>query len=184
MVGDRLRAPLWLGSALALGATISLAGGMQTAEAAANHAPPVTVRVILSHTKVTAGTSIKGTVLLTNGSSRRILVDTCAGDGWLEVGLKSPTYSPTFPRATVACAPSLYLKPGVNRYPATVLTTYESCLQQPEGRSLVSIPPCLDGKGLPPLPAGRYVTTVSIVGLDHLTKPLAPLHVTLLNPGR
>jgi hypothetical protein len=131
----------------------------------------ITIRVKLDRTRVVVGTPIKGTAVLTNESSKAILVQQCATDGWLAVGLanKKIGFSPAW--ALVRCAPSVVLKPGPNRFPLKVVTTYESCLQ-PGGQSTIFIPKCLSSDSssiLPPLPPGRYSTKVVTMGLPSNT---------------
>ena len=145
---------------------------------------PITIRVKLDRTRVVVGTPIKGTAVLTNQSSTSILVQQCATDGWLAVGLtnKKTGFSPAW--ALVRCAPSVVLKPGPNRFPVKVVTTYEACLQ-PGGRSTVTtfIPKCLSSRSssiLPPLPPGRYSTKVVTMGLPSDTAVNHSVGVRLL----
>lgn len=151
------------------------------ARSAQRHSRPVAVRVELSSHRVVAGGPLHGSVVLTNSTPHRITVETCA-DGWLQVALKNRKYSPGFAHLLPACPPTVHLKPGANRFHVTVLTTYGGCLE-PGGQSSVSIPACVSGNKLPPLPPGRYVTTVSISGLDHLTRQPRQVRVTLAKRG-
>jgi len=147
---------------------------------------PITIRIKLDKTRVVAGVPIKGTAVLTNTGSKGILVQQCAIDGWLAVGLanKAIRFSPGF--SLVGCQPSVVLGPGPNRFPVTVLTTYQSCLQ-PGGQSTTFIPKCVSivasSNPLPPLPAGRYSTKVITLGLPQLAAVSGPVAVTLL-PAR
>jgi hypothetical protein len=141
---------------------------------------PIQVRVALHHTRVVAGSPIKGTVVLTNTTSRKITVESCARNGWLQVGLRGRGYAYQAISTLIACPPSIRLAPGANRFPVTVLTTYEGCLQA-GGKSVTSLPPCRS-TGPPPLPAGRYFSTVFIMGLAHITKAPRDVTVTLLRP--
>jgi hypothetical protein len=157
-----------------VGASISRGG--QKANA------PITIRVKLDRTHVVAGTPIKGTAVLTNESFKAIVVQQCATDGWLAVGLTNEKigFSPAW--ALVRCAPSVLLKPGPNRFPLKVVTTYESCLQ-PGGQSTTFIPKCLSPGSssiLPPLPPGRYFTKVVTMGLPSNTAVSHPVAVSLL----
>jgi hypothetical protein len=163
--------------------TIALACGISlllwsTVGAAGAHRPLV-VNVVLAKDRAAAGTPIHATAVFTNRTSHQIMVETCAADGWLEVGLKSATYRPQFAHPSPACPPSVRLKPGVNRFPVMILTTYDGCLE-PTGQSVVRMPHCLAGNRLPPLPTGRYVTSVSILGLDNLVKVARPATVMLV----
>jgi hypothetical protein len=157
-----------------------LVGWSGTAGASGSSPAPIEVRVSLDHNRVPAGQSIKGTVILTNTTSRRITVESCARNGWLQVGLKGHGFTFSANSSLIACRPSIGLAPGANRFAVTVLTTYEGCLQ-PGGESLTSLPPCTS-TGPPPLPAQRYSTTVSITGLAHLTDIPRAITVTLLRP--
>jgi hypothetical protein len=143
---------------------------------------PIMIRVKLDRTRVVVGTPIKGTAVLTNESPRAILVQQCATDGWLAVGLTNEKigFSPAW--ALIRCSPSVVLKPGPNRFPLKVVTTYESCLQ-PGGQSTIFIPKCLSSDSssiLPPLPPGRYSTKVVTMGLPSNTAVRHPTAVSLL----
>ena len=162
----------------ALAGTALLVGWGGVAGASGSSSAPIKVRVALQRSHVVAGQPIKGTVTLTNTTSRQITVDSCAQNGWLQVGLSGRGYTYQASSTQIACPPSIRLAPGANRFPVTVLTTYESCLQ-PGGESVTSLPSCTS-TGPPPLPAGRYSTTVFIMGLPHLTEPARPVTVTLL----
>lgn len=143
---------------------------------------PVTIRIKLDQSHVMAGAPIKGTAILTNNGSKAMLVQQCATDGWLDVGLVNKTipYSPVF--ALVGCRPTVRLSPGVNRFPVTVVTTYQSCLQ-PGGQSLIPtqncVPTTVSANPLPPLPAGRYATKVVTMGLPSNTAVSNSVVVTL-----
>jgi len=157
-----------------------LVGWGGVAGASGPSSAPIKVRVALQHSRVVAGQPIKGTVVLTNTTSRQITVESCAQNGWLQVGLKGRGYTYQASSTLVACPPTIRLAPGANRFPVTVLTTYESCLQ-PGGESVTSLPPCTS-TGPPSLPAGRYSTTVFIMGLPDMTEAPHPITVTLLRP--
>jgi hypothetical protein len=158
-----------------------LAGWGGVAAASGSSSAPIKVRVALHHSRVVAGPPIKGTVVLTNTTSRYITVESCAQNGWLQVGLKGRGYTYQASTTLIACPPSIRLAPGSNRFPVTVLTTYERCLQ-PGGESVTSLPPCTS-TGLPPLPAGRYSTTVFIMGLANMTQAPRLITVTLRGPA-
>ena len=166
---------------MALAGAAVLLGWFGVADASGSPAP-IEVSLSLPHHRVVAGHTIKGTVVLTNGSSRSILVNTCAEDGWLEVGLKGHGYTFEETNSLVACKPTVRLKPGANRFPVEVLTSYDSCQQPPEAPS-AALPACIatgsSATELPPLPVGTYATKVYIVGLPHLTQTPNRLAVTL-----
>ena len=182
-------AVIWVLAALALATALtpSAAGASGSAKGGTAKSP-ITIRVKLDQTRVVAGVPIKGTAVLTNSGSQRMLVQQCAIDGWLDVGVANKTtpYSPG--HFLVACPPSVVLRPGPNRFPVTVLTTYESCLQ-PGGQSVVFVPKCLAPEQtgtptvLPPLPPGRYSTKVVTVGLPRHTAVSNSIVVNLQPPG-
>jgi len=119
--------------------------------------------------------------VLTNTTSRAITVESCAQNGWLQVGLEGHGYTYQPGRTLIACRPSIRLAPGANRFSVTVLTIYEACVQA-GGTSVRSVPACT-ATGPPPLPAGRYTTTVSMTGLAHVTRTPRGVTVTLLRPA-
>jgi len=125
---------------------------------------PLILRVRLDHTTVKAGTPIKGEVALVNTTTRDITVETCAADGWLDVGLTGHgvTFAPA--HIQIACLPTVQLPPGTTRSPVTVLTSYNGCV--PTGASIPSpgMPVCAAGVP-PPLPVGRYRVAVVTTGL-------------------
>jgi hypothetical protein len=123
-------------------ALASPAAGSGTATKGQVANPQITIRITLDRTRVVAGTSIKGTAVLTNTTSKAMLVQQCAADGWLAVGLVSKAigFNPVW--SEIACPPSLLLAPGPNRFPVKVITTYGSCLQ-PGGQSTTFVPKCL-----------------------------------------
>lgn len=147
----------------------SICGGVSAVGAATKS--PVSVRFTLTRSAVEAGVPIKGTVIITNASSKTMLVESCAIDGWLWVGLanKATPFSPVV--AAVACAPSVKLKPGANRFPVTVMTVYQVC-------EVHGTPRCTK-HGMPPLPKGIYRTDVVTLGLPKGTPVLTHLRVTL-----
>jgi hypothetical protein len=177
---------------LALTALTAAAGGAPSPAGASRSVrsqlakAPITIRISLSRTRVVAGQSIKGTAVLTNTGSKAIVVQQCALDGWLAVGLANQTirFTPGF--LEVACPPSVVLEPGTTRFPVTVLTTYESCLQ-PAGESTTFVPKCFPphhsspSNPLPPLPAGVYSIKVVTMGLPRQSAVSESPVVTLLS---
>jgi hypothetical protein len=156
--------------------SVGLAG---VAGASAPSSSPIKVHLALNKDRVVAGEQIKGTALLMNTTSRTITVQACAENGWLQVGLRDHDYSYQSSSLLVNCPPSIRLAPGPNRFPIVVLTRYQSCLE-PGGQSLVPTHNCLRNGGLPPLPAGKYSTTVYVFGLTGLTEAPKSVTVTLL----
>ena len=180
----RLRRGLWIALV-----SLAFAGFAPVAGASKSPLPPIKVHVSLLTQEVIAGHVIKGTVVLRNTSDKAITVDTCAIDGWLAVGLSGKVNSYPFGHYAVGCAPSVRLEPGSNRFPVRVVTTYASCTQpEPSGSSPSPLSPnCTVSHGQmspPPLPAGRYLTKVDIVGLDGLFRAPNRVVVSLRAPAR
>jgi hypothetical protein len=169
---------------LVLLSVFAVSGFSSRAAIAASPSQPVKVRVVLAQHRVVAGHPIKGTVIFTNTTGKRIVVDTCAENGWLEVGLSGRVDSYPFGSTLIACEPTVRLVPGANRFPVTIITSYAGCIQpQPAGgsSSTSSMPTCTVG-GPPPLPAGSYHTKVHIVGLTGLTHVQNRVVVNLSTP--
>ena len=157
---------------LVLLSVFTVCGFVTTAAAGQSTSPPVKVNVVLAQHRAVAGHPIKGTVVLTNTTSRQITVETCARNGWLAVGLSGHVDSYPFAHTLIGCAPTVRLAPGANRFPVIVVTTYAGCTQpQPAGGSspTLAMPTCTVA-GPPPLPAGSYSTKVDLVGLGGLTQ--------------
>jgi hypothetical protein len=140
------------------------------------------VHITLAKHRVVSGQPINGTVVFTNTTSRKITVKTCATDGWLAVVLSGRVNSYPFGSLLVACPPTMRLTPGKNRFRVHVITTYAGCVQpQPSGTPPSPVPICVEVNGRvsqPPLPAGRYVTKLHVVGLGGLT--MRPNQVTVV----
>lgn len=181
----RKRVDCTVGAAIA---GLVVLAGMPPAVASLSPRAPVTVRVALRTDRVPAGVPIRGSVVLTNTTHTTITVDTCARDGWLGVGLHGKVDSVPFWAFGVACPPTVRLTPGANRFPVTVSTSFASCTQPSPGGSPPSpLPACTESAGRlsqPPLPAGRYVTRLSIAGLPGLTRAPNRIVVTLTPPAR
>jgi hypothetical protein len=137
------------------------------AVASASGKSPVSIQVHLDATTVRAGHPIHGTATLSNASSKTILVEACAYDGWLFVGLtnKNVPYDPAV--AAVACNATVKLKPGANRFAIEVSTDYDVC----SGNG--GTPPC--GR----LPSGTYHVAVTTLGLPKGTSFGSHIRVTL-----
>ena len=166
---------LWLMPALG----IMFLSGCGTASAGrSTPAAQVEIHIKLDQTRIAGGSTIKGQATLTNTTSKTILVQQCAADGWLVVGLmnRKIPFDPAMP--LIACPPSIRLHPGPNRFPITVATTYQECLQ-PDGQSTTYLPPCVHANGLPSLPAGLYTTKVVTYGLPARTPTPRPITITV-----
>jgi hypothetical protein len=157
---------------------LALWGGV--AGASSQSSAPVKVHLNLNRKSVVRGQSIKGTVVLTNTTTRQITVETCAADGWLQVGLDGQGYTYQATSTLIACPPTVRLAPGANRFPVTVHTTYGSCTEAGGGPSTPQTPFCLSNKP-PPLRTGKYRTTVSIFGQAHLTQVPNRIIVSLVH---
>ena len=164
--------------------TLTLGVLMGTATASEAPSAPIKVGLTLVQTRVAAGQPIKGSVLLTNTTNKAITVSTCTENGWLVVGLSGPVSSLPFGSLLLACPASLRLRPGMNRFGIKVITTYTGCTEpQPDGSSsATTLTPWCTTAGLPPLPAGRYVTKLHLVGLTGLTQKPNRVVVHLTGP--
>ena len=141
----------WWVSAVALIGLLSSCGSSSSAS-------PIEVTISLSRTRIAAGPAVHGEAVVTNTTSHEIATVGCPGE-WLQVGLvgRHVTFDAT--SGLVLCPRSLRLSPGPNRFPISVSTSYQGCSEQ--GGS-TNMPHCAGTKDdvIPPLPAGRYSTTV------------------------
>jgi len=160
------RIALCVATSLALFVTPS---GEATAGAATKS--PIGIVVKLDRTRIDAGPVIHGVALVTNSSSHSVLIEACRADGWLWVGLGNSRVSFVASSPAVACAPSIRLEPGVDRFPVAVQTTYQEC-----GKTT---PPICPASGMPVLPKGDYRVVVVTAGLPKGTRTSALQHVTL-----
>jgi hypothetical protein len=136
---------------------------------------PLSIQITLAHTDVVAGQSIHGLAVVKNGTQRTITVKACPGQ-WLMVGLENGRISYDSAVPTDACLPSIRLQPGMTSFPVTVITTYGGCAMT--APFTPTLPRCLT-TGPPPLPPGRYQTTVITSGLPVQVSTPAPVDVTL-----
>ncbi len=157
--------PAWMGR---VNVFVPLVGGVS---------PTVSVRLRLSMSHQLAGRPIAGTAYIWNNTSKPFLVNSCASDGWLYVGLERGgiPFDPAV--AAVACGPTVRLEPGLNRFPVEVQTTYSGCAQTQDGVTR-GLPPCTT-HGAPPLPSGSYLTKVVVLGLPRATLMPHALSVVL-----
>lgn len=138
--------------------------------------PKVQVRITLDRTSVVRGTPIRGWAYLRNTTHKTVLVESCASDGWLFVGLSDSRIHYSAVVSSVACAPSVKLPPGVTRLPVVVSTRYQGCVMKKDQRG---DPVCVV-LGPPALPAGHYTTTLEVIGLPKGWQHPTPTRVTLL----
>ncbi len=138
-------------------------------------APHITDRVVLAASTVHAGTTIEGTLVVTNGNSEPVnLTQECEPDFAVAINNAVIKQAPAF--AAACSAQPLILHPGINRFPISVITTYFGCLQA-GGSSESSMPRCT-ASGAPALPAGSYHTVLYGSGNLSLPEP-ASVTVTL-----
>ena len=155
------------------------------ARADATQPPPVAVQVILATHHVVAGHPIKGAVVLTNTTRNKITVNTCALDGWLQVGLHGKVDSLPFGGFLVGCAPTVRLAPGARRFPVTVITTYASCTQASPGRVAPVEGAAVHGVGRPCEPAALARRAVRDEALcDRTGRPHACTESSRRHPHR
>jgi hypothetical protein len=143
-------------------------------------APGLAVRLVLSRTSVTAGTPIAGTLVVTNPGRRPVNLNHGCRPQYAVV-LTRPGIPPTAGFPALCGSRPFIIKPGQNRLPVTVFTTYSGCTQA-AGQATSTVPACRHGRQLvPPLPPGRYRAVLVGDGLP-LPAP-APVAVTLSSPG-
>lgn len=116
--------------------------------------PALTDHIDLDVTRVLVGERVKGTLVILNKSRKAIdLLDHHGCMPSFVVVLTNRTYDPSVAFQLNCVKVPLVIRPGTNRFPISVLTTYLGCVVGKENSA--STPPCtLDGP--PPIPAGRY----------------------------
>ncbi len=134
--------------------------------------PHLTTRIELQRTRVTAGTTISGTLIVTNTASAPIDLTTadsgCAPGFQIILGNSQVQQSPGF--AAVCSTSPFLIPPGTTRLPVTVPTTYFGCIS-PGGSSTTAEPVCVHNQP-PPLPRGHYKAVLA--GSGQLALPEAP----------
>jgi hypothetical protein len=140
-------------------------------------APRLTDRLVLQPTRVTAGTPIKGWLVVTYRSRAPINLYLGCRPHYVVV-VTNHRYSPNVIIPADCEVGPLVIKPGENRLAVTVETTYLMCAQMARQATSGS-PACLhDRQIFPPLPPGRYEAVLVRNGLP-LPAP-APIPVTLV----
>jgi hypothetical protein len=143
----------------------------------------LTDRLVLRQTRVTAGTAIKGTLVVTYRGRKPLNLNRKCRPQYAVV-VTNHRFPPAaaFP-ADCSAAPFI-IRPGQNRLAVTVQTTYLTCSQVVAGQATSSLPACLHGRQImPPLPPGRYEAV--LVGDGQLPLPApAPVPVTLVPASR
>jgi hypothetical protein len=172
-------------SAIAL-AVLGLAAGALSACSTVEHRAleqtAIVITLSLQRTDARAGGVIPGVATLTNKTGAPITVHACARNGWLDVGLASPSIPYRPGNGLVGCPPTVHLKPGPNRFPIKIWTTYLECTPHRTAVSRAEDLPLCVPKGMPALPAGHYVTSIVAAGLPPNTSTPTPTAVTLLPP--
>jgi len=168
------RAWLPLGAAGAVVAVILAASvlGSHQGQPAKPGAPELTGRLVLDLSTVRTGTPIKGALVVTNHGDRAINLNTRCRPEFYVVLTQEGRPPVELPSRGICSRAPLIVKPGQNRLPLAVFTTYPACSPEPQG----SMPRCL-ASGMPPLPPGRY--TAVLVGAGELRLP-APASVPVV----
>lgn len=137
----------------------------------------LTDRLILQRTHVTAGTPIKGTLVVTyRGRAPINLNHHCRPQ--YAVGLTNPRFQQAPGFFSWCLLAPFIIKPGENRLAVTVYTTYLEC-SEVASQATKSSPACLHGREvMPSLPPGRYEAVLVGNGVLPLPAP-APVPVIL-----
>jgi hypothetical protein len=156
--------------------TLILLLGLPTlANASSGAISPISIRLVLRHTPVVAGHVLDGDAIITNHSSKSILVQACAEDGWLDVGLSNQSYTYTAISPAVWCTPTVHIRPGVNHFPISISTEYQVCTKS---KTTIDLPKC-GRTGMPTLPKGQYHTSVFMSGFPKNTRTPSTIKVTI-----
>jgi hypothetical protein len=136
----------------------------------------LTDRLVLQQTHVTAGTPIKGSlVVMYRGRAPINLNRGCRPQ--YAVVVTNHRFPPDVASSADCSTAPFVIKPGENRLAVTVITTYRMCAQV-ASQATSRTPACLHGRQImPPLPPGRYEAVLVGDGLP-LPAP-APIPVSL-----
>ena len=136
----------------------------------------LTDRLVLQQTHVTAGTPIKGSlVVMYRGRAPINLNRGCRPQ--YAVVVTNHRFPPDVASSADCSTAPFVIKPGENRLAVTVITTYDRCAQL-ASQVTSRTPACLHGRQImPPLPPGRYEAVLVGDGLP-LPAP-APIPVSL-----
>jgi hypothetical protein len=150
--------------------------GISSSRAPAMTPPPGTVtgllpaprgltdRLVLQQTHVTAGTPIKGTLVVTYRGRVPINLSHGCRPSYTVV-VTNHRLPPEVAFASDCHVAPFIIRPGQNRLAVTVLTTYLSC-SQVASQATSRRPACLPGlQIMPPLPPGRYEAVLVGAGL-------------------
>ena len=136
----------------------------------------LTDRLVLQQTHVTAGTPIKGWLVVTYRGRAPIDLNRGCRPHYAVV-VANDRFPPDVAFPSDCSAAPFVIKPGENRLAVTVITTYRMCAQL-ANQATGSTPACLHGRQImPPLPPGRYEAVLVGDGLP-LPAP-APIPVSL-----
>jgi hypothetical protein len=136
----------------------------------------LTDRLVLQQTHVTAGTPIKGWLVVTYRGRAPINLNRGCRPQYAVV-VTNHRFPPDVAFPADCSAAPFVIKPGENRLAVTVITTYRMCAQL-ASQATSSMPACLHGRQImPPLPPGRYEAVLVGDGLP-LPAP-APIPVSL-----
>jgi hypothetical protein len=132
----------------------------------------LSARIILPSRTMTAGSSIKGRVVVSNNTGRAIHTSGCLG--LFQVALANNRYHPD--PTWLACLQSFTIPVGLSSYRITVAATYLHCGDRQS-------PACLPDGGMPPLPAGKY--RAMLFQAAHLVQasPGVPVRVVAAGPA-
>jgi hypothetical protein len=131
----------------------------------------LTVRLVLSRTSVTAGTPIQGTLVVTNPGEKPVNLNHGCRPQYA-VALTRPGFPPEVGFPALCGLRPFIIKPGQNRLPITVLTTYGACSPEATG----TVPACRHGRQvMPPLAPGRYRAVLVSTGLPFPAPAAVPV---------
>ncbi len=137
----------------------------------------LTDRLILQQTHVTAGTPIKGTLVVTFRGRAPINLNRGCRPQYAVV-VTNHRFPPAAGFPSVCAKAPFIIKPGENRLAVVVYTTYLQCSEVASQATRRS-PACLHGREvMPSLPPGRYEAVLEGDGLLPLPAP-APVPVIL-----
>jgi hypothetical protein len=137
----------------------------------------LTDRLVLRQHYVTAGTPIKGALIVAYRGRERINLNHHCSPQYAVI-VTNHRFPPAAAFASACILPPFLIKPGENRFAVTVQTTYLQC-SEVASQATKSDPACLQGRQvMPPLPPGRYEAV--LVGDGQLPLPApAPVPVSL-----
>jgi hypothetical protein len=134
----------------------------------------LTTRVELDgNSFVAGGPAIHGTVVITNNTDNPIALDSpgaCLGKWAVELTSPAASQHVAWTLDCLSGAPRV-VRPGANRFPVTITTTYSECFNQTAKPDPDSVA-CLPGGLVPPLPPGNYEAVLVTDQPGYL--PLAP----------